>query len=174
MARSNTSISGLTSYSSIDLREILDELRRVLVDLVGEIHRAGGERGHVGLEVSIAATLVLAAAAAAGRELDDHAGAVLAHALLHLREQLRIGRRAFVLVAHMDVHQRGAGLVGLVRRFDLLGRRHRHGRRLRLARQRAGDGDGDDGGCVMQPLLIGRPPLDEMERLDIAAAMRSP
>src|SRR5579872_7121303 len=47
----------------------------------------------------------------------------------------------------MDMHQRAARLIGLVRRFDLFARRHRHGRCLRLARQRAGDGGGDDAGC---------------------------
>ena len=125
--------------------QVFDQLWRVFIDLIGKIDRAGGERGHVGPQVDGASTLVLAAPAPSGRKLNDHARAMLLHACLHLREQLRIGRWAFVLVAHMDMHQRGAGLIGFVRRFDLLSWRHRHSRRLRLARQRAGDGSSDDG-----------------------------
>ena len=44
----------------------------------------------------------------------------------------------------MDVHQGGTRLVGLARRFDLLGDRHRKGWIVGLARDGTGDGDGDD------------------------------
>ena len=100
---------GLDVVVEHGLGQAFDEVGRVLVDAGGEIHRAGGERGHVGLEVQHGAARGLLAAATAGGKLDDHARAVLAHAFLHLGEQGRVGAGRFVRVAHMDVHQRGAG-----------------------------------------------------------------
>src|SRR5436190_20700167 len=44
----------------------------------------------------------------------------------------------------MDVDEGGARLVGRVRRFDLLLRGSGHGRIVLLARQRPGDGGGDN------------------------------
>ena len=126
--------------------QLLDELRRVLVDRRREIDRARGERGHVGLQRQRRAALLRVAAAAAGGELDDHAGAALPDAGLHLGEQRRVRGRCLVGVAHVDVDEGCAGLVGLARRLDLLGRRDRHAGIVPLAGQRAGDGDRDDDG----------------------------
>jgi hypothetical protein len=80
-----------------------------------------------GLQVQHRAALVEGAAAAAGRELHDDVGADPADAVLEGGEPLGIARRRLVLVADMDVDERGAGLVGLVRALDLLGDRDRHG-----------------------------------------------
>ena len=52
---------------------------------------------------------------------DDHAGAVLADAIEHAGEPLGVGGRRAVVVAHVQVHERRAGLERLVRRLDLLG-----------------------------------------------------
>jgi hypothetical protein len=67
----------------------------------------------------------LIAAAAACRELNDHSRAMLLHAFLNLLEELRVGRRAFVWITHVNVHQGSASLEGFVRGFDLLRNRHR-------------------------------------------------
>lgn len=101
---------GLDVVVEHGLRQALDEVGRVLVDAGRKIHRAGGQRGHVGLEAEHGAARGLLAAAAAGGKLDDHARAVLAHAVLHLGELLGVGAGRFVGVAHVDVHQRGAGI----------------------------------------------------------------
>ena len=58
----------------------------------------------------------------------------------------RIGGRAFIIIAHVDVHERGSGLEGLVRRIDLLGRCDRKRRVVFFSRDRAGNGDSDDDG----------------------------
>ena len=73
---------------------------------------------------------------------------MLFYALLHLGEQLGIRRGAFILVAHVDVHQGRAGLEGLVRGFDLLGGGHRDGGVVFFLRHGAGDRDGDDDGLA--------------------------
>jgi hypothetical protein len=36
------------------------------------------------------------------------------HAFLNEREPIRVGRRRFVVIPNMDMHQRGAGLEGFV------------------------------------------------------------
>src|SRR5205823_1008543 len=54
--------------------EPVDEIGRVLVHARREVHRAGGERGHVGLEGEHAAALAPGAGAPAGRQLRDDAG----------------------------------------------------------------------------------------------------
>ena len=92
--RSNASISGLTPCASISAGQPVDQVGRVLVDPGREIARAGGERGHVRPERQHAAALLAGARAAAGRELQDHAGAVPAQALLQPGELLRVGGRS--------------------------------------------------------------------------------
>ena len=77
-------------------------------------------------------------------ELD--AGTAPPHARHHLAEYFRVGGGRLVGLADVDVDERGAGLERFLRRFDLLGRRDRHGRVVALARQRAGDRDGNDYG----------------------------
>ena len=47
-------------------------------------------------------------------------GHMLAHALEESAELLGIGCRGAVVVAHVNVHERGAGFIGGVRRLDLL------------------------------------------------------
>lgn len=42
--------------------------------------------------------------------------------LLHLRETRGVGGRRLVIVSNMDMGKRGAGLEGLLRQLDLLGR----------------------------------------------------
>ena len=63
-----------------------------------------------GLSDSIAAALAAGAGAAAGRELDDEAGAMLAQALEQAAEPLGVGGRRLVVVADVGVDDRGAGL----------------------------------------------------------------
>jgi len=133
--------------------EVLHELRRILVDLLGEVYRAGRERRHIRLEVEHFPALALLAPASARRELDDHAGTVIRHALLHSAEQGRIGTRALVGIANVDVNDGSARFKGFVRRLDLLGGGDRDGGRVGLARDRPGDRNGDDcglghGGCA--------------------------
>ena len=137
--RSKISISGRTPLFLHLAGEVLDQGGVVLVDDGREVDRAGRERGHVGLEVQRRAAGGGVASASAGGELDDHAGAVFSNALLHLAEQFRVGGGAFVGVADVDVDERGAGLVGLVRALDLLGGRDRQGRVVLLARNRPGN-----------------------------------
>src|SRR6266404_4902266 len=84
------------------------------------------------------------AAAAPARELNDHAGTVLAHTLLHLSEERRIGRGAFIRIAHVDMDERGSRLKSLMCRFDLLGRRDRDGGIILLARNGSGNRDCND------------------------------
>ena len=132
-----------------------DQLGMVLVDSVGEIDRAGGQGSHVGLQVKRLAAQGLIAPAAAGGELDDHARAMLGDAFLDHGEQRRVRRRGLVFVAHMDMGQGRPRLEGLMGRFDLLGGSHRHGGIISLAGHRAGDRDGDDGGCGHNGLRLG-------------------
>ena len=73
-------------------------------------------------------------------------GAVLAQALEQPPEPLRVGGRRLVVVAHVAVHDAGAGLEGRLRALDLLGDGDRHRGVVRLPRQAAGDGDADDAG----------------------------
>ncbi len=126
--------------------ETFHEVRRVFVDAFRKVAGAGRERRHVGPLRQHRAAQGLLAAAAAGGELHDHAGAMLAHAFADLGEKLGIGTRRFVLLADVDVRDRGAGFERFVRRFDLLGRRDGHRGIVGFAGQRAGDGDGDDDG----------------------------
>src|ERR1700730_11617615 len=126
--------------------EVLHELRRILVDLLGEVYRAGRERRHIRLEVEHFPALALLASAPAGRELDDHAGTVSRHALLHSAEQGRIGTRALVGIANVDVNDGSARFKGFLRRLDLLGRAHRDRGCVGLAWDRSGDRNGDDRG----------------------------
>ena len=90
--------------------------------------------------------LAAGAGAAAGGHLRDDQRAVLADAVQHRGEALGRGGGRLVVVAHVQVHERGAGLVGGVGGFDLLGDGHRHGRVVLLARQGTGDRDGNDAG----------------------------
>ena len=135
---------GLDSVLQHGPRQAFDKLGRVLVNIGRKVDRAGGKRRHVRPQVEHRASRGLIAAATAGRELDDHSGAMLAHALLHGTVERRIGRRRFIGIAHVDVHERRSGFESIVRRFDLLGGRDGNGRVVLLARQRAGDGNGDD------------------------------
>jgi hypothetical protein len=126
------------------LGKVVDQLRRVLVDDGREIDRAGGERGHVRLQLDRRAAFLGRAAAASGRELDNHAGAMLEDARLHLAEPVDVGARLALQVAHMDVHQARPRLERLVRALHLFRGMDRHGGILRLARLAAGDRYGDD------------------------------
>jgi hypothetical protein len=125
--------------------QLVDQRRRVLVDPVREVDRTGRQGRHVGLEGERRAAVGAAPAPPAGRELHDHAWAVPLDALLDLGEEHRVRGRLLLGVADMDVDERRPGLEGLVGRLDLLGRRHGHGRIVRLARHRTGDRHGDDG-----------------------------
>ena len=58
----------------------------------------------------------------------------------------------------MNVDQRGARLEGFMGRLDLLGRRNRQGRIVRLARHRAGDGYTDDAGRGQTTTVPAVPP----------------
>src|SRR5688572_1657431 len=80
----------------------------------------------------------------AGRKLNDHAGALLCNSRLDSSEALGIGRGRLIVVAHVDMDERGSDLIGLARRYDLLGRRDRHRRVVFLARNRSSDRDGYD------------------------------
>src|SRR3546814_18680891 len=85
-------------------------------------------------------------AAAAGGELHDHSGAVLGDAGLHLREELRIGAGVLLGVAHVDVDDGGARLIGRVGGLDLLRGRDGDGGRVLLAWDGAGNGHRDHRG----------------------------
>jgi hypothetical protein len=126
------------------LGKVVDQLRRVLVDDGREIDRAGGERGHVRLQLDRRAALLRGPAASAGRELDDHAGTMFQDPRLHLAEQVDVRARFALGIAHMDVHQARARFERCVRAFHLFGGLDRHGGVLRLARLAAGDRHGDD------------------------------
>ena len=119
--------------------ELLDQRGVVFVDDRREVDRAGRERGHVGLEIERRAARGGVAPAPARGELHDHPRTMLLDALLDGREARRVGGRALVVVADVDVDERGPGLEGLVRALDLLGRRDRQGRVVLLARNRSGD-----------------------------------
>ncbi len=126
------------------LRKLVDQRRRVLVDRSREVDGACSERSHIGTQRERPAAFGGIPTASTGGELDDHAGAVLADALLYGREKRGIRRRRLVRVAHVNVHQRGARLEGLLGRLDLLGGRDRHRRIRGLAGLRTGNGAGDD------------------------------
>jgi hypothetical protein len=72
---------------------------------------------------------------------------VLANAFEHFGKAIRRGRRSAVVVAHVQVNQRGTRLEGFVRRFDLLVDRDGNRGIVLLSRQRSGDRDGDDARC---------------------------
>jgi hypothetical protein len=55
----------------------VDQVRRVLIDPVGKIVRADRERCHVRTERQHPSAFLARAGPPTGRELDDHAGAVL-------------------------------------------------------------------------------------------------
>src|SRR3546814_5543652 len=86
-----------------------------------------------------ALALFMVTAAAAGGELHDHSGAVLGDAGLHLREELRIGAGVLLGVAHVDVDDGGARLIGRVGGLDLLRGRDGDGGRVLLAWDGAGN-----------------------------------
>jgi hypothetical protein len=65
-------------------------------------------------------------------------------ALLDAPKSLRIRRRLSVVVTHVNVNERRASLVGLVRGLYLLGNADRDGGVLRLLGQRTRDRDADD------------------------------
>src|SRR5512132_1476515 len=94
--------------------------------------------------------------ARARRELDEHARTVLAHALLDFGEPLGVRRRSPAVVANVNVHDRGAGLVGGVGGLDLLGGRDRYGGIVGFVRYRTGDRDGNDGGVGHGHTLLSR------------------
>jgi hypothetical protein len=119
----NTSISGNTRCAFNCAARL-----RVFIDDAGKVHRSGGQRSHVGLQVKRAAARRWISATTPGRELDDDARTMLADPLLHPSEQRRIGRRTFVGITYMDVHERSPCLECLMGGFDLLGGGHRNGR----------------------------------------------
>src|SRR5262245_6354648 len=63
---------------------------------------------------------------------------------LHRSEALGIAGGFTLLAADVDVHQRGASFVGLVRGFDLLADADGHRGVVGLLRYRPGDGNADD------------------------------
>src|SRR3989442_3767768 len=69
---------------------------------------------------------------------------MLAHTLLHLSVELRSGARRLVRITHVYVYERCAGVERLMRRFDLLGRRHRNGWTVLLARNCPCDSNGNN------------------------------
>src|SRR3546814_3046900 len=54
------------------LGQLVDELRRVLIDPVGEVYRARGKGSHLGHQAERALALFMVTAAAAGGALPDH------------------------------------------------------------------------------------------------------
>ena len=60
------------------------------------------------------------------RELHDHPRTMLPHARLNLGKEMRVGRRRFVWIAHVNMHQGRTRFERLVRRFDLLRNGHRY------------------------------------------------
>ena len=92
------------------------------------------------------AARALVAPAPAGGELHNHPRAMFADARLHLRKLAGIGRGRFIPIAHVNVDEAGPGLEGLMGRFDLLRRMHRHSGIISLAGNGTGDGDCDDDG----------------------------
>ena len=129
--------------------ELEDQIGRVLVDARREVARPGGERRHVGPQVQHAAALGADARAAAGGELHDDVGAVAPDPLEEIRELVRVGGGGLIVVAHVHVHQRRAGLVAGVRGLDLLAHGDRDGGVVLLARDRTGDGGRDDAGLAV-------------------------
>ena len=127
-------------------RQPVDQVGRVLVDAGGEVVRPHGQRRHVGPQGQHAAARLARARPPAGRELDDHAGAVLFQPLLQPRETLGVRCRRLVLHPDMGVDDRGPRLERLLRAFHLFGNGNRHRRVVFLARQGSGDRDADDAG----------------------------
>ena len=105
----------------------------VLVDDGREVDRAGRERRHVGPQIERAAALRRVASTTAGRELHDHVGTVFTDARLNGGKPFPIKAGLFIIITHVDVHERGSRLERLVRRIDLLRGRDRH-RRVVLLR----------------------------------------
>ena len=84
--------------------------------------------------------VVLEACARAGREVDQHVGAACPDALHHFAIERAVHARLGGLgIAHMNVHDGGAGLGGVDRGVRDLLRRHRHGRVAAGRVGRAGD-----------------------------------
>src|SRR3954471_19018718 len=81
---------------------------------------------------------------AAGGELDNQARAMLAQSLEKAAEPLWVGGRALVVVAHMAMRDRCAGLEGFLCALDLLGNGDRYRRIIGFARQAACDRHADD------------------------------
>src|SRR5947207_11258793 len=81
---------------------------------------------------------------------------MLAYALLRLSIEIRIGARRLVGIAHVNVHDRCPRVVGRVGRFDLFRGRDRYRRVVFLARQGAGDGNGNDDGRSHDVLQVRR------------------
>jgi hypothetical protein len=86
-------------------REVADQHGRILVHDAREVHRAGGKRGRVGPQVEGIAACALIAAAATRGELNDHAWTVLLDAGLDRGKKRRVGGRAFIGVAHVDINE---------------------------------------------------------------------
>jgi len=124
--------------------EVVDQLRRIFIDDRREIDRAGGERGHVRTVDEAQSALGRATPATSRRELHDHAGTVLADAVLNRGVALGVGGRPPHLVAHVDVDQGRASLERFLRALDLFGRRDRNCGVVLLGRLAPRDGHGDD------------------------------
>src|SRR6266478_9035040 len=88
-----------------------------------------------------AAALGSLAGTAAGRELHDHAGTMLAQALQQLAETILIRGRGLIVLAHVHVRDGRSRFEGFLRRLDLFGDADRYRRIVFLARHGAGDGD---------------------------------
>src|ERR1700752_2870462 len=87
-----------------------------------------------------------------GRELHDDVGTDLADPFLEFGELVRVRCRGPIVVADVDVHQRGAGFEGGGGGFDLLADRDGDRRVVLLPRYGPGDGGGDDAG--LKPLAL--------------------
>ncbi len=124
----------------------IDQIGRVLVNAGGKVVRPHGQRGHVGAERQHGPALRARPRSAAGRELDDHAGAVFLQPLHKPPEFLGVAGGGLIVVAHMGMGDRGPGLERGLRAFDLFGDGDRQRRVRRLGRHGSGDCHADDAG----------------------------
>ena len=122
----------------------VDQIWRVLVDAAGEVVRPDRKRGHIGSQWQHAAACLACPRPPAGRELDDHTGAMLFQTFLEACEFLGVGRRRAVIVADMRVADGGACLVSFLCAFNLLRHRDRYCGVIGLGWHRACDSDADD------------------------------
>ena len=87
-------------------REVFHQCRVIFINDRREVHRAGRQRSHVWFEIEARAACGLIASTTAGGELHDHVRTMFTDARLDGGKPFRIGRRAFIIIADVDVHER--------------------------------------------------------------------